>query len=183
VNEAALDAINGLAGRWDALDAVGRFGASDLLYVLAASLAFIWVVELRRDRGRALTIAVYAGLAVGAALALSLTIGHLFPEDRPWIADPSTHQLIAHSADASFPSDHTSVAFAAAVVALIAWPRWGWVAIVMAVGVALARVFVGVHYPGDVLAGAALGAACAIGAWFVVTQARDLIETRVASSA
>lgn len=60
--------------------------------------------------------------------------------------------------DSSFPSDHTTFAL---VLVVALWPvlgrtRWFWLALAAAIGVA--RVFVGVHYPTDVLAGAAIGA-------------------------
>jgi membrane-associated phospholipid phosphatase len=77
-------------------------------------------------------------------------------------------KLISHSADASFPSDHCLVAGAVAMVTLLAWRWLGIIAVALALLIAWGRVFVGVHYPGDVLAGLAIGAICACIAWVVV---------------
>jgi membrane-associated phospholipid phosphatase len=70
--------------------------------------------------------------------------------------------VIDRSTDPSFPSDHATGAFAIAVaVLLISW-RVGLGFLLFAAAIAVSRVIVGVHYPSDVLAGAAIGSACAI---------------------
>ncbi|MGH2632184.1 MAG: phosphatase PAP2 family protein [Tepidiformaceae bacterium] len=168
MNESVFDAINGLAGRSSFLDSIGRFGANDLLYVVCGILFILGVHELLADRRMAVRIALAAVLAVGASLVIGSIIAHFWFEARPFVTHPDTIRLIPHSADNAFPSDHALVAGAAATVGLIAWPRWGWLAVLGAVLLSLARVFVGVHYPGDVLAGLAIGAACAVLAWWIV---------------
>ena len=69
--------------------------------------------------------------------------------------------LIDKTTDFSFPSDHATAAGAIAVGLLLTNRRWGIVTAVLAVVMALTRVYVGAHYPGDVLAGLALGGAVA----------------------
>ena len=61
--------------------------------------------------------------------------------------------LIAHSAGASFPSGHAAFYFALALPIFLIDRKWGWYAIVAAVLIGMARVFVGVHWPLDILAG------------------------------
>ncbi len=70
----------------------------------------------------------------------------------------SVVQLISHPDDASFPSDHLTFAFAvvAALYPVLGRTLWLWCLLGVLIG--LARVFVGVHYPSDVLGGAILGA-------------------------
>ena len=170
VNESLLDAINGLAGRWDLLDSVGRFCANDLIYIVLGILLLLGLRELFVDRQLAVRAALAAVIAIGASLLIGVIIGHFWFEARPFITHPDTVRLIPHSADNAFPSDHALVAGAAATVGVIAWPRWGWLAVVGAILLCLARVFVGIHYPGDVLAGLAIGAVCAILAWWGVSQ-------------
>src|SRR5207248_6535143 len=85
---------------------------------------------------------------------------------RPPLADPTVHALVPVPHDPSMPSGHAMMAFAGAVVLAAVVPRLRWPLLVLAAGVAASRVYVGVHYPSDVLAGAVLGAA--VGAAAVV---------------
>ncbi|HTN24328.1 MAG TPA: phosphatase PAP2 family protein, partial [Solirubrobacteraceae bacterium] len=72
--------------------------------------------------------------------------------------DPHRVHLFArHVADASFPSDHATAAFAIATAVLLRNRRVGAVVLAFAAVLAAGRVAIGVHYPSDVLAGAALG--------------------------
>lgn len=61
----------------------------------------------------------------------------------------------------SFPSGHSTTMGALAVLAICLWPRGKWIAIAVALTVAVSRVIVGKHYPSDVIAGLALGAVLA----------------------
>lgn len=71
--------------------------------------------------------------------------------------------LIREPASWSFPSGHSAASFAAATVVFAYFRRWGAAALGLAALIAFSRVFLFVHYPTDVLAGAALGALCALG--------------------
>ncbi len=73
-----------------------------------------------------------------------------------------------------FPSGHTTMAFAlaASLLATLA-PRWRWVAWGLAAAVGAARMYVGVHWPADVMGGAALGTAIGSGAWLLVAGPAD----------
>ncbi len=175
MNESILDFINGFAGRSSLLDSAGRFGANDLIYVLGAFLLALGVRELLRDRRSAIRIGVTAVFAVGASLVIGVIIAHFWYEARPFVTYPETVKLVSHAADASFPSDHSLVAGAAATVALLAWPRWGIVAAVLAILIAVSRVFVGIHYPGDVAGGLLIGAICALAAWWAMARAVRVI--------
>jgi undecaprenyl-diphosphatase len=103
-----------------------------------------------------------AFLAAGAAtLAASLIVGplkDLFERSRPPEADPGLGSLVAIPENASFPSGHAATAFAAATAIAILSPRMRPYALGLAAAVALSRVYLRVHYPLDVLAGALLGA-------------------------
>lgn len=94
------------------------------------------------------------------ALALlgNVIVSALWYRPRPFVAHPQTvHLLVHHPADASFPSDHAA-ALAGITVALLAFVwQLGLVALVWSLLVGAARVYVGEHYPGDIVAGYALG--------------------------
>jgi membrane-associated phospholipid phosphatase len=68
----------------------------------------------------------------------------------------------------SFPSGHSTVAFAIATAALATAPVLGAFEVLMAAMIACSRVALGAHYPVDVLAGMALGVACGLAAWGVL---------------
>ncbi|GCE07719.1 phosphatase PAP2 family protein [Dictyobacter aurantiacus] len=124
--------------------------------------------------------------AVVLAIVFNMGLSHMIFEPRPFVTHV-VHLLIAHPADDSFPSDHTAVSFALAGTLVFSLPSWlmhawkqrvtlteaqGWrtlllplvlmgVAVLMACSIGIARVFVGVHYPLDIVGGAASGLAAA----------------------
>ena len=67
------------------------------------------------------------------------------------------------SLELSFPSGHAATSFAGATLLALALPRLAWPLLVLAAAIGWSRVYVGVHWPSDVLAGALLGAALAFG--------------------
>jgi len=166
MNEHILDAINGLAGRSAVLDGLAKFFANDGIFLLGLLVVVLGLVQLRADFRRGIFIGIAAGAAVIVALGLAFIGSHLIGEQRPFVADHDTLRLIAHSADNAFPSDHATVAAAAAGVAALAWRRASGIALGIAFAIGLGRVFVGVHYPGDVIAGWAAGLAAAAASWY-----------------
>lgn len=210
--KAFLD-INRLAGHSATLDSAMIFGANDLLFALPLILLLVWfalarwspysrwlaarfgsgVAESDRWLGQRALLTTFVGVAL--ALCLNILLGALIFEPRPFVSHPSVvHKLIAHPADASFPSDHEAVSMAIAL-ALIIYAIWLFsrmareranagqrrnanleptggarlrraapallgasVALVFAIFIGFARVFVGVHYPVDIAGGAVCGA-------------------------
>jgi len=173
MNEHLFDGINSLAGRSDAVDATARFLANDGIYLLGGLLAILGVVELRRNPRFGLQVAAAAAIALGLTGALILVAGHLIIEQRPFVGDADTVLLIKHVADNGFPSDHASVSAAAAVVGMFAWPRWAGLLALLVIASGLARVVVGVHFPGDVAAGWLAGGAIAGLAWVTVHRVSE----------
>lgn len=115
------------------------------------------------------------GLSVAIALILSIIVCNLMlkniiQRDRPFWADPSLQILFDYSEtidDWSFPSGHTSASFAAAV-AIRMWRKLeGNIAIILAVLVAISRVYLCVHYPSDVLVSIVLGTCCGLAGYFL----------------
>jgi len=145
--------------------------------VFAILLAAAFLDGRRRGDIGGMAAAVWAGCAVFVALAVAQLIGGVVERARPYSVMPAAHVLIARSTDFSFPSDHATAAAAVAGGLLLAGRRrWGIAAVVAACAMAFARVYVGVHFPGDALAGLALGAAVAVlgGFIFVPLVARVL---------
>jgi undecaprenyl-diphosphatase len=166
VDSDVLHALNGFFVRHDVVEdtIVAYVNAAELLFLGALLVAFVLVGgEHRRAARRAVTA---AGLSAGLALGFAQLISGAADRPRPFVADPSGVHLFAHhAADPSFPSDHATAAFAIAVAIFLRDRRWGAVALTFASVLAVGRVAMGVHYPSDVLGGAALGAACALLLW------------------
>lgn len=133
------------------------FASYGLVLFAALLLAGWWSARGRNDRG-ALVAALWAPLGMLLALALNQPLGQAVGEARPYAALPDVLVLVHRTTDFSFPSDHAVMAGAVAAGVLLANRRIGAVAVVAALLMAATRVYVGAHYPGDVLAGLALGA-------------------------
>jgi len=158
-------AINGLAGRSDALDALMIGSARYLPVVLALALVGLWLSwRERNQRG-----AFLAGASALIALGIGQLVGKAFPRPRPYISH-SVNQLIPRSLDTSFPSDHAILGFSVAVLVWRYNRRAGAGLLVLALLLAIARVFVGAHYPSDVLGGAVLGALTSVALDFLAVR-------------
>lgn len=152
-----FQAINGLAGRWPLLDRLGILAANYLPLVFFALLAMVWFTGARPlERERRQRMVVVTGIALVLAYLVGKLIDRFYFRPRPFTVHP-VHQLLPHAPDSSFPSDHTILAFAVTTALLLVSRRLGLLALALGVLVAVARVFVGVHYPTDVLGGALLG--------------------------
>ena len=100
-------------------------------------------------------------------LCTNVALKHLVGRVRPWLTVEGLVPLIAENDPNSFPSGHSCAAFAAAGVWLRALPRrWmGAAGVVLAAVMALSRLYVGVHFPSDVLAGTCVGLLCSQAVW------------------
>ena len=101
-------------------------------------------------------------VAVALADWSAMGIKALIDRPRPPLRYPDPKTLVPVPHDASFPSGHAATSFAAATMLTFAFPRLAAPLFVLAAAVAFSRVYVGVHYPLDVIGGAALGALIAI---------------------
>lgn len=155
-------AVNRLADRTSWAHGVARTYAKDGIVLFAVLLVVGWYLARRDDDLTAAAGTISSALAALAALGLGQIIGHVVERARPYTAMPATQVLVARTADFSFPSDHATAVGAVAVGLLLVRRQLGWVACALAVAMAFIRVYAGAHYPGDVVAGLALGAAVAL---------------------
>jgi undecaprenyl-diphosphatase len=129
---------------FEALSYVGTWGAVFLAVALALAVA-------RRRPELVVLVAAADLLADGLTEAIKQLAGRHRPHLHP----------LLHAAGLSFPSGHAATAFACATAIAYAAPRLAAPVYLLAVAIAFSRVYNGVHYPLDVLAGAALGAVVA----------------------
>ena len=127
-------------------------------------LGLVWIaiglaLALLRRRP-ALLLAVLA--ADGIADVLARAIKSVVDEQRPAFRYAEPKALVPVPRDHSFPSGHAATSFACATVLALAFPRLAAPLYVLAAAIGFSRIYVGVHYPLDVLGGAVLGVAVAI---------------------
>ncbi len=105
---------------------------------------------------------IYIGTTVIEAVAVSYGLKHLINRERPYKKYPEKITGYGTESSPSFPSAHTAAAFSLATSLSISYPRWYVIApsAAWATAVGLARINQGVHYPSDVIAGAAIGVGC-----------------------
>ena len=127
-------------------------GNAGLLFLTAAVL--LLCIPRTRKAGAAALIAIAIGF-----VCTNVVLKHLISRPRPWLDVAGLTALVEEHDPNSFPSGHTCAAFAFAGALWHTAPRkWiRWTAVAAAVLMGLSRLYVGVHYPSDVIAGALVG--------------------------
>lgn len=160
--------VNDFARETGWLHGFMKFYAGDGVVFFAVLLLVGWWLARRSSMSRRMAIALWAAIGAGAAVALNQPIVNAAQEKRPFVTMPHVLVLVHHAADYGFPSDHATMAGAVAAGLLFVSWRLGLVAVFAALLMCFARVYVGVHYPGDVLAGLGVGAATILVGYFLV---------------
>jgi len=128
-------------------------------------LVGLFLARKRSGPDRWIAAVAWSGLAALIAFGVDQIISNLVERPRPFVTHPSVLVLVDRSKDFSFPSDHVSVATAIAVGLVFVNRKLGIVAILLALLMAFSRIFVGVHYPGDVSASLVIGTAVVVLGW------------------
>ncbi len=125
-------------------------------------LSILFFLLLKKER----KTASYALLSIAVCYVLTcIILKSVVNRVRPYDAYSFLHILVAPEKDASFPSGHSSIAFSVAMIYYYSLSnhKVGIAFVVLAALVALSRLYVGVHYPSDVLAGSIFGILIAYG--------------------
>lgn len=129
------------------VSSLGNFGA-----IWIALAALLLIIERYRQSGLAVSIALLIDF-----VAVNLIIKPLVGRERPCDVTVTEDMLLACLSDHSFPSGHTAAAFAAAFALFLCHKRAGSAALILAVLMGFSRLYLFVHFPSDVIAGALLG--------------------------
>lgn len=128
----------------------------DTLFILAAKYLFILpililaIYFLLRPPASWMRMALFAITAAIVTLVLGKIANHVYFDPRPFVVGNFT-PLVPHAADNGFPSDHTLLVAAAAMIGTIWNRRLGVVLWILAVLVGVARVYVGIHHVTDIV--------------------------------
>lgn len=136
---------------------------SEPYIVIGVPVAMALAGWAKKDK-QLLKDAVYVGTSVAGAFVITYGMKYLIDRDRPYMRFPDRVHPYSYESSPSFPSGHTSTAFALATSLCIRYPKWYVIApsALWACSVGVSRMNEGVHYPSDVLAGAAIGMGCAV---------------------
>jgi membrane-associated phospholipid phosphatase len=152
------------------------------LALFAVLMAVGWW-RARHVGARAAVVALAAPVIVVAAYAVNDVLKLVVREDRPCQSlRVTTLEACPAPGDWSFPSNHAAIAAAAAVALLFVSRRLGAVAAVAAIAMAASRVWVGAHYPHDVVAGVLVGALVALPLTTMVRGRPDALARRLTAT-
>jgi membrane-associated phospholipid phosphatase len=130
---------------------------SNSFFIPAAILGAALLCWKGGTRGRLFVLVAGLVIALGDSMVIN-PMKHAVGRLRPFNDILDAHLLAGRGGSGSMPSSHTSSWFAAALLGYVYYPWTRWVLVPFAVAMGFSRVYVGVHYPSDTLAGAALGA-------------------------
>jgi undecaprenyl-diphosphatase len=173
-----LQSIDDRAAVWVATHRIAALNDPSVWLGYIDKVGAVWIVlavvvgvALRFGLARTFGLTLLTTATTFAADSVCFGLKDITDRTRPFVAHPQIDPLyVVHSS--SFPAGHAATAFAGATLLSYVAPKAMPGFFVLAVLIACSRVYVGVHYPGDVIAGAIVGAAVGAVAIGVVAFAR-----------
>ncbi len=157
VNISLFRLVNDLGKEHTYLNPASIFIAEYTVVLLALTVLFIWFTRNKANR----IMILCASIAFICALLIGKVSGVFHSNFQPFAELPDVNQLIHKEKDNSFPSDHTILFFSYCISFWLFKRGWSILWILLAILVGVSRIWVGVHYPFDVLAGILISLATA----------------------
>ncbi|PES73149.1 undecaprenyl-diphosphatase [Bacillus cereus] len=148
--------INNFAGSSKLLDTLMIAITNSVPYVAILFMLILWFNNGKKENAiRKQYTVLYTTLSVSIALLVNVLIHAVYYHPRPFITH-HVNQLVPHAADSSFVSDHSVLVFSIAFVFILRGEKLKYIALIWAILVGVSRMYVGVHYPLDILGAAFL---------------------------
>lgn len=159
--------INSKVQQYPLIDDVMIIFAEYVQYAFVLLLILLWIKNKPQFR----VMAFQSIVAFTLAYSINRIIEIFIYRERPFVSHNIT-KLVDHAANSSFPSDHATSAVVIAATLLLSAYRFKYTWFFLALGVAFSRIWVGVHYPLDVIAGCVHGILIALFTQYVVFKIR-----------
>lgn len=174
--------INGLAGKIPFFDRFFQGISNDYFSLITICLIFVWMWFGTREstqRARNQKGIMVALISMGIANALVLISNAFYFRVRPFDALPpgAVHLLYYRPHDSSFPSDFTATIFGLALPILFANIKYGVVLIIIAIIGGFGRIYLGIHYPLDVLGGIGFAVVGCLITWGITKSFKPLFDS------
>jgi undecaprenyl-diphosphatase len=159
--------INGLVGKVPVIDEFFRGISNDYFAIITSCLILIWLWFGTRDaawRQINQQAVITAAISIGLTSLLVKICNELYFRARPFneLSPDSVNLLFYKPTDSSFPANLAAVLFAIAIPVFVKNKLYGSVLLAIAALSSFGRIYIGVHYPLDILGGLAFGAAGAL---------------------
>ncbi|MGH1016256.1 undecaprenyl-diphosphatase [Bacillus mycoides] len=156
MNYTVFQWINNFAGSSKLLDTLMIAITNSAAYVAILFMLILWFNNGKKENAiRKQYTMLYTTLSVSIALLVNVLIHAVYYHPRPFIIH-HVNQLVPHAADSSFVSDHSVLVFSIAFVFILRGEKLKYIALIWAILVGVSRMYVGVHYPLDILGAAFL---------------------------
>ena len=148
------------------LNPIMIFFAKYMKYFLLFGIVMYWFTRKRENR----IMIISSMFAFVIAEVFGAIAGAIHSNNQPFAELSNVNQLIGHAIDNSFPSDHAIEFFSICITFLLFKKNLRYVWLAIAILVSISRVWVGVHYPADILVGAILGIIGAALCYWIIPQ-------------
>ncbi|MCH1625242.1 undecaprenyl-diphosphatase [Fredinandcohnia quinoae] len=169
MNVSLFRMINDLGKEFTFLNPIFIFIAQYTIYLLIAVVLFFLIKKERRMIFSAVISLIIA--EIGARL-----VGLLHSNNQPFAELDNVNQLVEKAVDNSFPSDHTIIFFALCFTFFLFKKGFWW--IILALFVGISRIWVGVHYPADVIVGAILAIGSSLLIYKIIQKTQNKVQVK-----
>ena len=159
-------AVNDLGKQYTSLNPAFKFIEEYTIYILAFSILIYWFTKKNNNR----IMVISSCISFVIAEIIGKILGRFHSNLQPFEVLSDVNKLIERSIDNSFPSDHTILFFSFGISFCLFRKNHGFLWVVLAFFVGLSRIWVGVHYPLDVIVGAIIAIISALSSYLIVPK-------------